>query len=154
MFYDVVVLGSINMDVRVETNNYPEYSETVFANKIEMLPGGKGSNQAVSVAKQGKKLAFLGAVGQDSAGKQMLQNLENKGILTSYILQTNKAGTGTFVAIVDNSGENTMVGTMGANETLLKEDIREVFSDIEAKVLLLQMETSRESIIETMKIAK
>ena len=83
----------------------------------------------------------------------MLQNLENKGILTSYILQTNKAGTGTF-AIVDNSGENTMVGTMGANETLLKEDIREVFSDIEAKVLLLQMETSRESIIETMKIAK
>lgn len=41
MFYDVVVLGSINMDVRVETNNYPEYSETVFANKIEMLPGEK-----------------------------------------------------------------------------------------------------------------
>lgn len=152
--YDVVVLGSINLDVIVDVDKYPKYGDTVFSNSVKMLPGGKGSNQAVAVAKQGKKLLFLGAVGNDSAGKQMLDNLKDKGVDTEHLQVTNESGTGTFVAFVDQHGENTMAGSLGANAKLDKEYIVNSLEDIEAKVLLLQMETSQESILAAMKTAK
>lgn len=152
--FDVVVLGSINLDIMVTVDKYPQYGETVFANTIQMIPGGKGSNQAVAVAKQDKKLLFLGSVGNDNAGKQMLDNLRENGIDTSYILVDDKHGTGTFIPIVDNYGENTMLGTLGANASISAEYINHVFDQIDAKVLLLQMETSQESIITAMKRAK
>lgn len=154
MTYDVIVLGSINMDIRVDAKKYPHYGDTVFAKKIEMLPGGKGSNQAVSVAKQNKKVAFVGAVGNDSTGKQMLSNLTSKGIETTHVIKSDKSGTGTFVAIVDDSGENTMLGTKGANDTISGEDIKKVVAKVDAKILLLQMETSKASILSAMKEAK
>lgn len=152
--YDVVVLGSINLDVIVNLDKYPQYGETVFANTINMEPGGKGSNQAVTVAKQGKKLLFLGSVGNDSSGRQMLQNLEEYNIDTKHIYISDTKGTGTFVAEIDKYGENTMAGTLGANSSLTKEYIYDALKDVEAEVLLLQMETSHESILAAMKVAK
>lgn len=152
--FDVVVLGSINLDIMVTVDKYPQYGETVFANTIQMIPGGKGANQAVAVAKQNKKLLFLGAVGNDGAGKQMLDNLQENGIDTHYISVDKEHGTGTFIPIVDNYGENTMMGTLGANSSLSAEYINDALEQVEAKVLLLQMETSRESILAAMQKAK
>ncbi|KRG15362.1 ribokinase [Virgibacillus soli] len=154
MAYDIAVVGSINMDVIVDTPNYPEYGDTLFCDSIAMKPGGKGANQAVSVAKLGKKACLIGAVGNDSAGKQLIQNLNSKNVDTTHILQSEESGTGTFVAMIDSTGENTMVGTKGANDSLTSEDITKTFAQIDAKILLIQMETSRESIIAAMKAAK
>ncbi|MDR4317664.1 PfkB domain-containing protein [Niallia circulans] len=154
MNYDIVVVGSINMDIIVEAPKYPAYGDTMFCDSIKMLPGGKGANQAVSVAKLGKKTCLVGSVGKDSAGNQLIENLQSKNVDTSYIVQSEASGTGTFVAIVDSSGENTMVGTKGANDSLSKEDIEKIFAQIDAKILLVQLETSKESIIAAMQAAK
>ncbi|WP_438347923.1 ribokinase [Paenibacillus sp. FA6] len=154
MKYDVVVVGSINMDVIVDTPAYPAYGDTVFCNSVSMIPGGKGANQAVSVAKLGKKVCLVGAVGNDSSGNELINNLKSKGVDTSHIIQSDKDGTGTFVVIVDSTGENTMLGTKGANDSLSTADIEKVFNEIDAKILLIQMETSQESIIAAMKAAK
>lgn len=154
MKYDIVVVGSINMDVIVQCPQFPEYGDTVFCNSIAMTPGGKGANQAATVARLGKKTALIGAVGKDSAGSSLLQNLQSKGVDTTHMLEIENQGTGTFVAMVDSTGENTMVGTKGANDFITKEDIDGIFDQIEAKILLVQMETSKESIIAAMKAAK
>ncbi|MBR0060400.1 MAG: ribokinase [Selenomonadaceae bacterium] len=151
---DIVVLGSINLDIMVNVSSFPKYGDTVTAKSIQMLPGGKGSNQAVAVAKQGSSLIFLGAVGSDGAGKQMLNNLQENGIDTEFIYVDSKIGTGTFVPIVDDGGENTMVGTLGANASLSEEYINNIMDQVEAKVLLLQMETSEESVMAALKKAK
>lgn len=154
MKYDVALLGSINLDVKSFVQKFPNYGETSSAKHIELVPGGKGSNQAVSVARSGGKVAFVGAVGNDSAGKQMIDNLQFHGVTTDYIKKDNESGTGTFVIIVDEDGENTMVGTLGANSSLSKTDIQHSLGNIDAPVLLLQMETSQESILESLKLAK
>jgi len=154
MNYDVVVVGSINMDVIVDTPKYPAYGETIFCNSVAMTPGGKGANQAVAVANLGKKTCLVGAVGNDSAGTQLINNLQSKGVDTAHIIRSEESGTNTFVAMVDSTGENTMVGTKGANDSLSKEYMEEVFNKINAKILLIQMETSPESIIAAMKVAK
>src|SRR5690606_31547899 len=148
------VVGSINMDVIVDTPKYPAYGETIFCNSVAMTPGGKGANQAVAVANLGKKTCLVGAVGNDSAGTQLINNLQSKGVDTAHIIRSEESGTGTFVAMVDSTGENTMVGTKGANDSLSKEYMEEVFNKINAKILLIQMETSPESIIAAMKVAK
>lgn len=152
--YDIVVLGSINMDIMVTVSRFPQYGETVFARTIHMTPGGKGANQATAVARQGRKQLFLGAVGDDSSGRQLLQELKANGVDTAHILVDADHGTGTFVPIVDDDGENTMVGTLGANSTIGSDYIEKVLGAVEAEVLLLQMETSRESILTAMRKAK
>ncbi|WP_159721502.1 ribokinase [Enterococcus sp. CSURQ0835] len=154
MDFDVVVLGSINLDVKALVGTYPQHKDTSFAKEIDMIPGGKGSNQAVAVSKLGGKIAFLGAVGNDSAGNQMLTNLKKNGVDTSYIKISETEGTGTFLVMLDDNGDNTMVGTLGANDTLTAEDITQPLSTINAPVLLLQMETSHESIMAALKAAK
>ncbi|MFC4387870.1 MULTISPECIES: ribokinase [Gracilibacillus] len=154
MKYDIVVLGSINMDVIVESPKYPNYGETLFCDAISMTPGGKGANQAVTVARLGKKISLIGAVGKDNAGNQLLKNLQSQGVDTTNVLEITEKGSGTFVAIVDETGENTMVGTKGANDYITEEDVKKAFENIESTILLLQMETSKESIIAAMKIAK
>lgn len=154
MNYDVAVLGSINLDVKSFIKNFPNHGDTSFAKKIEMIPGGKGSNQAVAVSKLGGKIAFLGAVGQDSAGDQMLQNLQDNGVDTQFIKRSEEEGTGTFLVMVDETGENTMVGTLGANSTITSADISKVMAEISAPVLLLQMETSKKSIETALKEAQ
>lgn len=154
MTYDVVLLGSINLDVKSFVSKFPEYGNTSSAKHIELVPGGKGANQAVAVSRLGGNVAFIGAVGADSAGKQMRDNLESHNVTTRFIKQDKANGTGTFVIIVDDEGENTMVGTLGANSSLTKQDITNAFKEISAPVLLLQMETSQESILESLKQAK
>jgi len=154
MNFDVIVLGSINLDVKALIKKYPNHGDTSFAKSIEMLPGGKGSNQAVAVSRLGGNIAFIGAVGKDSAGQQMLDNLKSNGIDTQFIIQNEEEGTGTFLVMLDELGENTMVGTLGANNTLQKKDVENILDKIEASVLLLQMETSKESILAALEKAK
>ncbi len=152
--YDVIVLGSINLDVFVSVPKYPNYGDTMIADSITMLPGGKGANQAIAVSKQDAKMLFLGSVGADSAGKQMLQNLQDFGIDTSNIQINEHKDTGTFVIMLDKQGENTMAGTLGANQEISTQYIQDSLSQVEAEVLLLQMETSKESILSALEIAK
>lgn len=154
MNYDIVVVGSINMDVIVDVKKFHDYGHTQFAESIIMTPGGKGANQAVTAAQMDKKVCMVGKVGDDPAGNQVISNLHNYGVDTTYLLTTETEGTGTFVAMIDETGENTMVGTMGANEAITAKEIDNIFANIDSKILLVQMETSKDSIIASMKAAK
>ena len=154
MHYDVIVLGSINLDVKALVTSYPRHGDTATAKSITMLPGGKGSNQAVAAAKLGGKVAMLGAVGQDGAGKQMLDNLSDWGVDTQFVMRNGNEGTGTFIVQVDQTSENTMVGTLGANDTITAAEVDTALDQMEAPVLLMQLETSRESVVAALKAGR
>ena len=154
MHYDVIVLGSINLDVKALVTSYPRHGDTSTAKSITMLPGGKGSNQAVAAAKLGGKVAMLGAVGDDGAGKQMLDNLNDWGVDTQFVMRNGNEGTGTFIVQVDQTSENTMVGTLGANDTITDAEVDTALDQMEAPVLLMQLETSRESVLAALKAGR
>ncbi|MGX7349218.1 ribokinase [Dolosicoccus paucivorans] len=154
MKYDVIVMGSINMDMFVYVDDFPNYGENMLANNFETLAGGKGANQAVTIAKQGVKHTFLGAVGDDDFGIQMIKLLNEMNINTDSVIQKENTTTGTAVGIVDETGENTFMVLPGANAALTETDIQQALKDLDSKVFLLQMETSRASILEALKIAK
>lgn len=154
MHYDVIVLGSINLDVKALVASYPRHGDTATAKSITMLPGGKGSNQAVAAAKLGGKVAMLGAVGEDGAGRQMLDNLSNWSVDTQFVMRKGNEGTGTFIVQVDQTSENTMVGTLGANDTITAAEVDTALDQMEAPVLLMQLETSRESVVAALKAGR
>lgn len=154
MKYDVVVMGSINMDILVFVNDFPNFSENVVAKGMVTQAGGKGANQAVAVAKQGVTYAFLGAIGNDDFGTQMKRILSDKGVDISHLIIKKDVPTGAAVGIVDHTGENTFLGSLAANMAITSVEIKNSFESIEGNIFLLQMETSKESILTALEAAK
>ena len=81
----LAVVGSINMDMTVTAERIPQKGETLKGDRISYIPGGKGANQAVAMAKLGAEVEMFGCVGDDSNGKAMLDNLRKSGVKTDHI---------------------------------------------------------------------
>ena len=84
----ITVIGSINMDIVVQTDNFPVQGETVLGQLFTTIPGGKGANQAVAAAKLGSEVKMLASVGADSFGDELLSDLQANGVQTDAIIQS------------------------------------------------------------------
>lgn len=93
----VLVIGSINVDYVIHTDRLPKLGETITGSDFAMNFGGKGANQAVSIAKSGCKVKMLGAVGNDLSGDLAIKNLKSFGVDTSSVI---KAGAPTGAAAI------------------------------------------------------
>jgi ribokinase len=112
--FDVRVVGSANLDIVATTARHPLPGETVHGEQYHEYPGGKGLNQAVSAARSGARVAFVGAVGSDTAGDRLVEVLLTDGIDATDVRRVSGA-TGRAVIVVDEHGENTIVVVSGAN---------------------------------------
>ena len=110
----VVVCGSLNMDVIVQTARRPQAGETILDGKVSFLPGGKGSNQAVAAARLGANTAMLGAVGEDVFGETLRGVLKAEGVDASGVKVMRGETTGVAVIQVAE-GDNAITGAAGAN---------------------------------------
>ncbi|MFB3890511.1 MAG: ribokinase [Phycisphaerae bacterium] len=137
----IVVVGSINMDLVARAPRMPAPGQTVLGNSFMTSPGGKGANQAVALARLGARCRFIGRVGTDAFGEQLLAAMKQEGIDCTDVMATPEAPTGVALIIVDAKGENSIVVAPGANHMVTPDD---VFSREEAfklaGVVLLQLE--------------
>ena len=78
----LAVVGSINIDMTVTSERIPLKGETLMGDSISYIPGGKGANQAVAMAKLGAEVEMFGCVGNDENGKKMIDNMKNYSIKT------------------------------------------------------------------------
>ena len=150
----VVVLGSINLDRTIRVSRMPKGGETIHAEEIFSAGGGKGANQAVAAQRLGAKTAFIGAIGNDDAGKTMLELLENEAINTKAIAKMNNEKTGQAYVIVDDKSENRILVYGGANMAFTTDHVAK-YADVigEKDFIVSQFETSLEPVIEAFKIA-
>ena len=112
--FDVVVVGSANLDLVATLDHLPKPGETIVALGYAEHAGGKGVNQAVACARMGARTAFVGCVGNDDAGVFLRGVLENEGIDTT-MLHVVDMPTGRAFINVDSRGENEIVVVSGAN---------------------------------------
>ena len=112
--FDVVVVGSANLDLVATLDHLPKPGETIVALGYAEHAGGKGVNQAVACARMGARTAFVGCVGNDDAGAFLRGVLENEGIDTT-MLRVVDMPTGRAFISVDSRGENEIVVVSGAN---------------------------------------
>jgi ribokinase len=144
---EIVVIGSINMDLVVRTARMPVPGETLHGEDLNMIPGGKGANQAAAVSKMGGDVAMIGRVGNDVFGQKLIDELDAAGVNTENVLTTAKCASGTALIIVDQNGQNSIVVSPGANGTLLQADVLANEEIIQhSKILILQFEIPIETV--------
>lgn len=135
---NVLVIGSLNADLVVKSPRFPQPGETISGDDLQIIPGGKGANQAVAAARQGVKTTMVGRVGSDSFGPFLVDNLKSNDVDTSQVLKTDSA-TGTAIIVVDANGQNSIVLSPGANGMVTPADVDSAsFSN--SGLLLLQLE--------------
>ncbi len=139
---NILVVGSINMDLVVRAPHMPAPGETVLGGGFVTSPGGKGANQAVAAARLGGRCAMIGRVGDDAFGERLLQTLADEGVDCRSVMRTEDAPSGVAMIVVDAQGENSIVVASGANYHLTPDDIfshREAFESCSVVVLQLEL---------------
>mgnify|MGYP003346929558 CR=1 FL=1 len=143
----IVIIGSISMDLVMETSRIAQEGETVFGDRFSMVPGGKGANQAVAVGRLASKedhITMLGAVGQDSYGPILLQNLEENGVSTAFV-GTVPQSSGVAQITIFNQ-DNRIIYCPGANGTVDTDKWDKEWEGIAAAdLVILQNEIPHES---------
>ena len=110
----ITVAGSINMDLVARVPAIPAPGQTVLGHHFARHHGGKGANQAVAAARLGAPVQFVGAVGRDAFGAELLAELQREGINTGAVQSVDEA-SGCALISVDDAGENAIAVLPGAN---------------------------------------
>lgn len=143
----ICVVGSSNVDMCSKVEHLPAPGETVGDGVFMQAYGGKGANQAVAARRLGGDVNFITAVGDDTLGREMIQNFRKEGICVSDRIIKEGENTGIALIMIDSKGENCIAVNPGANASLSKETIEGCGKTIEdADILVMQAEVPFESV--------
>ena len=134
----ILTFGSFNVDYVYSVPHIVQPGETLIAEKLSLFPGGKGLNQAISIAKAGAPVYFAGCIGKEDT---MLRPIMKQAGVDLTYLQEVDVQTGQAIIQVDQNGENSIFIYHGANGAVTPEHIDRVLADFETNdILLLQNE--------------
>lgn len=150
----VLVVGSANMDFVMNVRTLPNKSETIIERRnYEYIPGGKGANSALTLARLGADSIFCANLGADVHGQKLLELYRENGIDTRFIKTDKRFSTGLAAIMVEDNGDNRIVVYPGANRGLSPADVEDAMTCIPDAVLL-QFEIPEEAVIAATKFAK
>lgn len=115
---DVLVIGSVNLDLSAAVARLPEVGETVTGASLSRFPGGKGANQALAAKRLGARVQLIACVGNDSAADEALALLRDGGVDLSGVQVLENEPSGIALISVAPSGENRIVVAPGANAAM------------------------------------
>lgn len=140
------VVGSINMDMTVKAERIPLKGETLKGEDLKYIPGGKGANQAVAMAKLGAEVEMYGCVGDDAAGASLVKNLRDNNVETKCIKVVEGVPTGlAMITVGDN--DNTIIIVAGTNDYVDIDYVNEIKDSLlECEIVLLQHEIPQETV--------
>ncbi|MEC5423126.1 ribokinase [Virgibacillus sp. C22-A2] len=149
----ITVIGSINIDVLYHVPDIVKPGETIHSSTYDTLFGGKGANQAVTIAQLGAEVEFVGCVGQDDFGNQALKNLQDNSVSTHHVQRS--GDTGNALIQVSETGENAIILVKGANFHVTPESVQDAEKLImSSDTLLLQLEIPLVSVITALNLAE
>ena len=151
---NIYVLGSINMDMVITTPYIPAEGETLTGSNFFLNGGGKGANQAVAAAKQNVTTYLIGNVGNDIFGKDLISNLTDYNVSTTYLHKLNNTPTGVAMIIIHNN-DNRIILDGGANHKISLKQIDEALVNAnENDIFITQLENNIDAVIYGLKKAK
>jgi len=146
----ILVVGSLNMDQIVQIPRLPALGETLLgAGSLKLVPGGKGANQAVAMARLGAPVAMAGRVGTDPFGEQLIKALLTDKVETGLIAIDKQEASGVAFIFLSPDGDNAIIVASGANIRVGqdREQLTNIFEAIaQARALVLQLEIPLETV--------
>lgn len=153
---DIVVVGSLNVDVSLQAEHLPRAGETVRGQHSNVGPGGKGLNQAIASARLGGRVHLVGRVGDDRFAEIPLEALRSAGVDDTYVQPIEDCATGLALIIVDReTGENQIATAAGANQRVEPAAVLDALAAFRASaVLLIQLEVPLVSVAAALEQAR
>jgi ribokinase len=150
----VLIIGSSNMDLNIYSKRFPNLGETVTGGTFKQFLGGKGANQSVAAVRSGAKTVFIGKLGMDPFGDQMISHLTKEKIDISHVIRDPEEASGVALILINKNGDNLISVAPGANFKLSAEEIKLSAEIIKkANILVVQMEIPMKTIKEIFNIA-
>jgi len=149
----ILVIGSINMDLLLQTPRLPSPGETLLSQEYSFGPGGKGANQAVACAMLGAETTFVCKIGNDAFGSQLRQSLKSKGVVTDYVAASKESKSGFAVILLEEGGNNRIIVHLASNLDLSREDIDRAF-DNDYDGMIIQFELAQDIVVYACGLAK
>lgn len=137
----ILVLGSLHLDIIVNSSRLPKPDETLLGDKVSYRFGGKGGNQALAAAKIDVQVFMAGRIGTDNFGKQIYDTLSNQNINLDGLKMVDEA-TGMSVALIGYDGIYSAVVVSGVNQTI---DLSDIAVPDDLSVLVLQNEINTDA---------
>ena len=151
----LVVLGSVNADHVLRVPHFPRPGEPLTGHSDQVVPGGKGANQAVAAARLGAQVSFIARIGDDAIGHQMKTGFAKDGIDVSAVELDPTLPPGIAIIYVSDEGENSIGISAEANGALTPAVVKSHQTMIAAAhTLLLQLEVPLESVHEAARLAR
>ena len=120
--YDVVVVGELNIDLVLWNVPMPEDEKEKLAEDMRFAMGSSSAITAHNLAALGSKVAFIGKAGIDVFGDFMLEQLQQGGVDTSYVIRDPQLKTGATIVLA-NPPKKALLTYMGAMTELRLDDI-------------------------------
>jgi sugar/nucleoside kinase (ribokinase family) len=117
----LVVLGDVMVDVVARLDG-PVAPGSDSPARVAFQGGGQAANTAGWLAVAGARVALVGRVGADAAGRDAVDELAALGVETRLSVDSERS-TGTCVVLVAPDGERTMFPDAGANAGLAVADL-------------------------------
>jgi len=151
----VVVVGSLNMDLVARAQRLPRAGETLPGESFFTVPGGKGANQAVAVARLGGSVAMIGNVGDDDYGRQLHRALYVEGIDCQGVSTCPGVSSGVALITVDAASQNCIVIILGGNGLLTPQSVQRFDALLQAaEVVICQLEVPVDTVAWTLARAR
>lgn len=154
----IAVFGSLNMDFVVRVARLPAPGETALGSDFQMIPGGKGANQACAAGRIGHSniaTHMAGRVGYDLFADHLKASLSAAGVDVSFVCGTKAAPTGVAFIWVDGAGQNSIIVASGANHVISEADV-DGFSPVfaGARFALFQLESPLAAVASAIRLAR
>jgi ribokinase len=151
----VTVVGSFVVGLTLRADRFPISGETVLARDFDLGPGGKGSNQAVQVARLGGDVEFVSLIGSDDFASIATELYRREGVGTTHLTTTAERNTGVGFIILDAAGENRILLDPGTNELFTPEHVAAASDRIaDSAVVITQLEIPSDTAVAAMRSAK
>jgi ribokinase len=153
----VLVVGSVNVDLVVQTERLPLPGETVLGGTFTRFHGGKGGNQAVAAARLGAPVMLVAALGDDEFGDDARAALTREGIGTDVLVTLEHAATGVALILVDAKAENQIAVAPGANAGLTVAHVRDALTRLRPRandVVIVTHEIPTDAAREALRIGR
>ncbi|PTG04831.1 ribokinase [Staphylococcus chromogenes] len=142
----IYVIGSVSMDLVVETNVVPQKGETVLGESFFTAPGGKGANQAVAAARLGENVHMIGRIGDDDFGQEIVQNFQRNGVDVTHLKVVPNMPSGTaHITLADH--DNSIIVVPSANHEVTYANIKAQLAELQScDIVLIQQEIPAETV--------
>ncbi len=135
----ITVVGSFAVGMTLRTGRMPVFGETLIGSDFDMGPGGKGSNQAVGVARLGADSYFAGIIGDDKLGEIATDLYATEGVDSRYLQKTSELATGVGFIILNQAGENGIILDMSANKLMDAKFVNQVEAQIAGSDIVISV---------------